>query len=232
MTVTTEPLSSDQILNCDHGAHTEINLGTDEKTDWQQFNIKYDEIIKGNERLDIQGELDKLSTKSKTWAEPKQTKGVNVSAGIIDLTNAQLEENEPIYVDVNADFISGGKKDITLKGIPAGIDTAAVILNVRNIKGEDLTVQTHLTLNYTDGSAVGGPDNTHSQFNKLLWNLGTSLTTLTLDNDYFLGSVLAPKSQVIANKNVDGNIIGDKVSVKSETHRWDLSLYSGSPTTA
>lgn len=79
-------------------------------------------------------------------------------------------------------------------------------------------------MNYTDGSAVGGPDNTHSQFNKLLWNFGTSLTTLTLDNDYFLGSVLAPKSQVIANKNVDGNIIGDKVSVKGETHRWDWMM--------
>ena len=75
-------------------------------------------------------------------------------------------------------------------------------------------------MNYTDGSVVGGPNNTHSQFNKLLWNFGT----LTLDNDYFLGSVLAPKSQIIANKNVDGNIIGDKVSVKGETHRWDWMM--------
>lgn len=35
---------------------------------------------------------------------------------------------------------------------------------------------------------------------------------------------MAPKSQIIANKNVDGNIIGDKVSVKGETHRWDWMM--------
>ena len=209
---------------CDHGSHTEINLGTAEKPNWQSFNIKYDEIIQADEKLDIQGELDKLSEKSKDCANHQQTEGVSVKAGEIDLSNAQLKENEPIYVDVNADFISGSKKDITIKGIPAEADATAIVLNVKNIQGTDLTVQTHLILNYTDGSVVGGPNNTHSQFNKLLWNFGTSLTTLTLDNDYFLGSVLAPKSQIIANKNVDGNIIGDKVSVKGETHRWDWMM--------
>lgn len=54
--------------------------------------------------------------------------------------------------------------------------------------------------------------------------LGTNLTTLTFDNDYFLGSILAPKTHIFATQNLDGNIIGDRVSVSGETHRWDWMM--------
>lgn len=54
--------------------------------------------------------------------------------------------------------------------------------------------------------------------------LGTNLTTLTFDNDYFLGSILAPKTHIFATQNLDGNIIGDRFSVSGETHRWDWMM--------
>lgn len=63
------------------------------------------------------------------------------------------------------------KRILRLRAFTAGADTTAVILNVRGIQNKDLSAHAHLTLNYTDGSDVGGPNNTHSQFNKLLWNL-------------------------------------------------------------
>ena len=153
------------------GNQTEINLGTAENLNWQSFNIRYDEIIQADKKLDIQGKLDKLSEKSKNQASHSQTEGVDINSNTIDLTNAQPKKDEPIYVDVNVDLISGDKKNLTIKGITAGADTTAVILNVREIQNKDLSAHAHLTLNYTDGSDVGGPNNTHSQFNKLLWNL-------------------------------------------------------------
>lgn len=54
--------------------------------------------------------------------------------------------------------------------------------------------------------------------------LGTNLTTLTFDNNYFLGSILAPKTHIFATQNLDGNIIDDGVSVSGETHRWDWMM--------
>lgn len=34
--------------------------------------------------------------------------------------------------------------------------------------------------------------------------------------------MLAPSATIVANQNVDGNLIADKVIVNAETHRWDL----------
>lgn len=60
------------------------------------------------------------------------------------------------------------------------------------------------------------------QANKLLWNFGTNLNSLNISGDYHLGSILASNAHITTNVNVDGNIIGDKVTVKGESHRWDL----------
>ena len=104
-------------------------------------------------------------------ASHSQTEGVDINSNTIDRTNSQPKKDEPIYVDVNVDLISGDKKNLPINGITAGADTTAVTLNVRGIQNKDLSAHAHLTVNYTDGSVVGGPNNTHSQFNKLLWNL-------------------------------------------------------------
>jgi len=34
--------------------------------------------------------------------------------------------------------------------------------------------------------------------------------------------MLAPSATIVANQNIDGNLIANKVIVKAETHRWDL----------
>ena len=98
-----------------------------------------------------------------------------------------------------------------------------IILNVINIQGGDLTVQTHLVLEYADGNNIGGSSETPNQFNKLLWNFGTDVNKLHFAGDYHFGSVLATNAHITNAVNIDGNIIGNKVTVSGETHRWDLT---------
>src|SRR5699024_12038377 len=82
--------------------------------------------------------------------------------------------------------------------------------------------KTHLVLEYSDQNNVNGSSEKHGQANKLLWNFGTNLNSLNIDGDCHLGSILASNAHITTNVNVDGNIIGDKVTIKGESHRWDL----------
>ena len=209
----------------------EVNYGTAEKPDWRKVDIPYNHIVQADQKIDIQGELDKLSQKSDNWASQAQTEGVK--ADFNDLNNSWIDvseaiknagdSKEPIYVTIDAAHLSGDKRNITIKGIPAGAEAPMIILNVINIQGGDLTVQTHLVLEYADGNNIGGSSETPNQFNKLLWNFGTDVNKLHFAGDYHLGSVLATNAHITNAVNIDGNIIGNKVTVSGETHRWDLT---------
>ena len=209
----------------------EVNYGTAEKPDGRKVDISYNHIVQADQKIDIQGELDKLSQKSDNWASQAQTEGVK--ADFNDLNNSWIDvseaiknagdSKEPIYVTIDAAHLSGDKRNITIKGIPAGAEAPMIILNVINIQGGDLTVQTHLVLEYADGNNIGGSSETPNQFNKLLWNFGTDVNKLHFAGDYHLGSVLATNAHITNAVNIDGNIIGNKVTVSGETHRWDLT---------
>lgn len=209
----------------------EVNYGTAEKPDWRKVDIPYNHIVQADQKIDIQGELDKLSQKSDNQASQAQTEGVK--ADFNDLNNSWIDvseaiknagdSKEPIYVTIDAAHLSGDKRNITIKGIPAGAEAPMIILNVTNIQGGDLTVQTHLVLEYADGNNIGGSSETPNQFNKLLWNFGTDVNKLHFAGDYHLGSVLATNAHITNAVNIDGNIIGNKVTVSGETHRWDLT---------
>ena len=209
----------------------EVNYGTAEKPDWRKVDISYNHIVQADQKIDIQGELDKLSQKSDNWASKAQTEGVK--ADFNDLNNSWIDvseaiknagdSKEPIYVTIDAAHLSGDKRNITIKGIPAGAEAPMIILNVINIQGGDLTVQTHLVLEYADGNNIGGSSETPNQFNKLLWNFGTDVNKLHFAGDYHLESVLATNAHITNAVNIDGNIIGNKVTVSGETHRWDLT---------
>ena len=209
----------------------EVNYGTAEKPDWRKVDIPYNHIVQADQKIDIQGELDKLSQKSDNWASQAQTEGVK--ADFNDLNNSWIDvseaiknagdSKEPIYVTIDAAHLSGDKRNITIKGIPAGAEAPMIILNVINIQGGDLTVQTHLVLEYADGNNIGGSSETPNQFNKLLWNFGTDVNKLHFAGDYHLGSVLATNAHITNAVNIDGNIIGNKVTVSGETDRWDLT---------
>ena len=217
--------------SCENGSAIQVNFGTKDEPKWQKVDIKHSHIIQADKPLDIQGELDKLGEKSDNWAGQSQTEGVK--ADFTDHNNSWIDvseaiknagdRKEPIYVTVDASHISGdNKRNITIKGIPAGENAPIIILNVTNVQNGDLTVKTHLVLEYSDQNNVNGSSEKHGQANKLLWNFGTNLNSLNIDGDCHLGSILASNAHITTNVNVDGNIIGDKVTIKGESHRWDL----------
>ena len=217
--------------SCENGSAIQVNFGTKDEPKWQKVDIKHSHIIQADKPLDIQGELDKLGEKSDNWAGQSQTEGVK--ADFTDHNNSWIDvseaiknagdRKEPIYVTVDASHISGdNKRNITIKGIPAGENAPIIILNVTNVQNGDLTVKTHLVLEYSDQNNVNGSSEKHGQTNKLLWNFGTNLNSLNIDGDCHLGSILASNAHITTNVNVDGNIIGDKVTIKGESHRWDL----------
>lgn len=143
----------------------------------------------------------------------------------IDVSNAIKDgSKDPIYVTIDAKYLSGNNKhEIAIKGIPADAETPIIILNVTNVQNGDLTVSTRLVLDYSDQTSINGVSEKPSQLNKLLWNFGTDAKNLTIEGDFHLGSILATNAHITANKNVDGNIIGNKITIKGETHRWDLT---------
>lgn len=215
----------------ENGGAIQVNFGTKDEPKWQKVDIKHSHIIQADKPLDIQGELDKLGEKSDNWASPSQTESVKAdftdhNNSLIDVSEAIKnagDSKEPIYVTVDASHISGdNKRNITIKGIPAGEDAPIIILNVTNVQNGDLTVKTHLVLEYSDQNNVNGSSEKHDQANKLLWNFGTNLNSLNIAGDYHLGSILASNAHITTNVTMDGNIIGDKVTIKGESHRWDL----------
>lgn len=215
----------------ENGGAIQVNFGTKDEPKWQKVDIKHSHIIQADKPLDIQSELDKLGEKSDNWASPSQTESVKAdftdhNNSLIDVSEAIKnagDSKEPIYVTVDASHISGdNKRNITIKGIPAGEDAPIIILNVTNIQNGDLTVKTHLVLEYSDQNNVNGSSEKHDQANKLLWNFGTNLNSLNIAGDYHLGSILASNAHITTNVTMDGNIIGYKVTIKGESHRWDL----------
>ncbi|WP_316244697.1 collagen-binding domain-containing protein [Lactobacillus ultunensis] len=190
--------------------------------EWKTFNVPYGHVLQTDQRLDINAKLEELGKKADKWAEHEQTAGVEVKDNIIDLSQVDLSQNEPIYVTVNADYITGNNKhEFRIKGIPAGALEPIIILNVIS-KNTGLTLNTHMVLEYRDGSTITNSGEKHEKYNKLLWNFGTKIEEIIFDNDYFFGSVLAPNAHLIVKQNVDGNIIGKKLTLTGETHRWDL----------
>lgn len=215
----------------ENGGAIQVNFGTKDEPKWQKVDIKHSHIIQADKPLDIQGELDKLGEKSDNWASPSQTEGVKAdftdhNNSLIDVSEAIKnagDSKEPIYVTVDASHISGdNKRNTTIKGIPAGEDAPIIILNVTNVQNGDLTVKIHLVLEYSDQNNVNGSSEKHDQANKLLWNFGTNLNSLNIAGDYHLGSILASNAHITTNVTMDGNIIGDKVTIKGESHRWYL----------
>lgn len=103
-----------------------------------------------------------------------------------------------------------------------------MIINVDTGGQSDYTIKSQIKIIYSDGTERNNQETEDFGDNHLLWNFYDSTAS---DKQYggtinvnapFQGSVLAPSATVVANQNLDGNIIADKVIVNAETHRWDL----------
>ena len=177
-------------------------------------------VIKGY--LDIDNELDSLKNTSGMLASLPNDSKVIVDFGdmnnrIIDVSHAT---DNLIIINIDASLLEQ-PQPITIKGLSSNRDGAAVIFNVRGAK-ETINWQTQTKLVYDDGTQVG-PGESHNKPNHVLWNFGNATQNININSGYLMGSVLAPNSEITANVNADGNLIGKKVNIKGgESHRWDL----------
>ena len=180
-------------------------------------------VIKGY--LDIDNELDSLKNTCGILASLPNDSKVIVDFGdmnnrFIDISQVDQGTDNLVIINIDASLLEQSQP-ITIKGLSSNRDGAAVILNVRGAK-ETINWQTQTKLVYDDGTQVG-PGESHNKPNHVLWNFGNATQYININSGYLMGSVLAPNSEITANVNADGNLIGKKVNIKGgESHRWDF----------
>ncbi|WP_143462498.1 collagen-binding domain-containing protein [Levilactobacillus enshiensis] len=146
---------------------------------------------------------------------------------VIDVSEMTPDANGHIVINLSPDVLAGDTP-LTISGLSPDADGDTVIINVDTGGQEDYHVKSQIKIIYSDGSERNNQETEDFGDNHLLWNFYDSTAsdkqyggTVHIDRP-FQGSILAPSAEVIANANIDGNIIADKVVVNAETHRWDL----------
>ncbi|RRK09328.1 choice-of-anchor A family protein, partial [Lactiplantibacillus garii] len=187
----------------------------------------------GNVYIDFDKEFAKLEQLSGSLS--KQNPHVNYTSNdfedmnnrVIDVSDLQPDENGHIIVNLSADVLATSTP-LTIKGLSADKDGNTVIINVDTAGNQDYHVNSQIKVIYDDGTDRNNQETEDFGDNHLLWNFYDATASdqlasgvISIDRP-FQGSVLAPKAEVVANQNVDGNIIANKVVVNAETHRWDL----------
>ncbi|HJD99264.1 collagen-binding domain-containing protein [Levilactobacillus brevis] len=146
---------------------------------------------------------------------------------VIDVSTMTPNANNQIVINVTPDVLAGDTP-LTISGLSPDADGTTVIINVDTGGQSDYTIKSQIKIIYSDGTERNNQETEDFGDNHLLWNFYDSTAS---DKQYggtinvnapFQGSVLAPSATVVANQNLDGNIIADKVIVNAETHRWDL----------
>ncbi|MCU0198965.1 collagen-binding domain-containing protein [Levilactobacillus brevis] len=146
---------------------------------------------------------------------------------VIDVSSMTPNANNQIVINVTPDVLAGDTP-LTISGLSPDADGTTVIINVDTGGQSDYTIKSQIKIIYSDGTERNNQETEDFGDNHLLWNFYDSTAS---DKQYggtinvnapFQGSVLAPSATVVANQNLDGNIIADKVVVNAETHRWDL----------
>lgn len=146
---------------------------------------------------------------------------------VIDITNMTPNENNQIVINLTPDVLNSDTP-LTIYGLSPDADGTTVIINVDTGGNDDYNVNSQIKVFYSDGTERNNHETEDFGDNHLLWNFYNSQAsdkqyTGTLDfKKAFQGSILAPSADVIADANIDGNIIADRVVVNAETHRWDL----------
>ncbi|AVK61129.1 cell surface protein [Lactobacillus sp. CBA3605] len=145
----------------------------------------------------------------------------------IDVSDLVPDADGKIVINLAAEVLATSTP-LTITGLSADKDGNTVLINVDTNGATDYHVNSQIKVIYDDGTDRNNQETEDFGDNHLLWNFydasaNDKLVTGTISIDRpFQGSVLAPAAEVIANQNLDGNIIADRVIVNAETHRWDL----------
>ncbi|GEO79723.1 hypothetical protein FD29_GL001102 [Companilactobacillus mindensis DSM 14500] len=225
------------------GENNDVDVSNANRT--KVNNIDVDHLTKdethqdknGNKYIDFDQQFKTLENKSAELTT--KTPQVSVSNSdfpdqnqrVINLEDYEVTADNKIVIDLDPDVLTSNTP-LTIYGLSQDAGGTNVIINV-DTKGQDhYVVNSQIKLIYNNGKTndnVERPNQETEYFddNHLLWNFYDSTAAdklfdgkLDIDRP-FQGSVLAPKAEVTANANLDGNIVADKVVVNAETHRWD-----------
>lgn len=187
----------------------------------------------GQTYIDFDAEFAKLKALNESLANKKSEASYTNSdfsdqnSRVIDVTDMTPNANGQIVLNLSPDVLQGNTP-LTIKGLSPDEEGPTIIINVDTGGQEDYTINSQIKIIYSDGSERNNHETEHFGDNHLLWNFYDSTAS---DKQYggtinvnapFQGSMLAPSATIVANQNVDGNLIADKVIVNAETHRWDL----------
>ncbi|WP_407885713.1 collagen-binding domain-containing protein [Levilactobacillus sp. N40-8-2] len=187
----------------------------------------------GQTYIDFDAEFAKLKTLNESLAnkasEASYSNGdfADQNNRVIDVSDMTPNANGQIVINLSPDVLQGNTP-LYIKGLSPDAEGNTVIINVDTGGQADYTINSQIKLTYSDGTDRDNQETEHFGDNHLLWNFYDSTAS---DKQYggeinvnapFQGSMLAPSATIVANQNIDGNIIADKVIVKAETHRWDL----------
>ncbi len=187
----------------------------------------------GNVYIDFDKEFAKLEKLSASLSEASANATYtsdsfeDMNQRVIDVTDMQPDADGHIVINLSADVLNTSTP-LTIKGLSADADGNTVIINVDTAGATNYQVNSQIKIIYDDGTERNNKETEDFGDNHLLWNFYDStasdkLATGVISVDRpFQGSILAPAAEIDANQNIDGNIIANKVSVKAETHRWNL----------
>ncbi|WP_281164436.1 collagen-binding domain-containing protein [Liquorilactobacillus sicerae] len=148
---------------------------------------------------------------------------------VINVASLTPNQNNQIVINLASDVLASNTP-LTITGISKAKDAPMIVFNVEN-DGQLYVVNSKIILTYADDSTRSNHETEDFSDAHLLWNFTNTQKDQEIDfNAPFQGSVLAPNANLTINQNLDGNIVGRKVVVNAETHRWDLQ--SNSTTTS
>ncbi|MFC6273937.1 collagen-binding domain-containing protein [Levilactobacillus tangyuanensis] len=187
----------------------------------------------GQTYIDFDAEFARLKKVNQQLAESSSTASYDVSDfpdqnnRVIDVSDLKPNADNKIIINITADMLTGNTP-LTIAGLSPEESGTTVIINVDTQGQSDLDLKSQIKIKYSDGSDRDNQETEDFGDNHLLWNFYDSTAsdkqyggTITIDAP-FQGSILAPSAEIVANQNLDGNIIADKVIINAESHRWDL----------
>ncbi|MFT8607972.1 collagen-binding domain-containing protein, partial [Liquorilactobacillus ghanensis] len=204
--------------------------------------LKLDEVYQDSDTeqyIDFNEVFAELNANSQSLAEQLPVKSYQQSDfadsnnRIINIAGLKPNAQNQIIINLNSDVLSGNTP-LTIEGIDPASDGPMIVFNVATA-GQAYSVNSKIVLKYTDGTERDNEETENFSNAHILWNFENTQTNQEINfNAPFQGSVLAPNADLNINQNLDGNIVGKKVVVAAETHRWDLqpsTTESTTPTT-
>lgn len=98
----------------------------------------------------------------------------------------------------------------------------SVIVNVDCTGYQGKTISLPNIKLWVNGGEIGSSESKDPKYGAVIWNF-VNAENVTFDVNVVYGAIIAPDATIITHGNVDGTIVGDKVTIGGESHRTDFT---------